>query len=350
MKKIKKVVAAMLFAAIGIQTSVTIAYGMETTETENQNSEESWWETIKRNKWKIAGGVVASCVLAYGAWRAYSYFHSNSAEGVGAAQLPAQGKYQGKPKDYCEDRIVIVNKPGYHYKAYAVFDGHGGDETVKLLEKYYPSIMEDVFSQLKESSTDKEVADAITQAYRKLDAKIKGAGGSGATATALIEWNNKSIIANTGDSRTALLLPNGTVFASQDHKPRGFSECARIKKDGGFIKNGRVGGILALSRAFGDRENGKKIPGIIVDPQVKVIGHVPAGTLGVIASDGLWDTLGMRKPVLTTGNYLKALQHELASGISVNRLAQQAVRKAQDAWLGCAGGYVDDISAIIVKF
>lgn len=271
----------------------------------------------------------------------------------GTAQLPAQGKYRDKPKDYCEDRILIINEPTYHYKAYAVFDGHGGDMTASLLVEQYPAAMEAVFSRLSTESSDKEISDAIITAYQKLDsdlhAKIRGFDPSGSTATALIVWHDRLLIVNTGDSRTALLLPDGTVLASHDHKPTDESERERIAQAGGFVAFGRVAGVLALSRAFGDRAFGAKVPGLIADPEV-IITPLTKGTLALIACDGIWDTLKMRSPKLTTENYLKQLQREVASGVSVADLAQRAVHDAQRDWLSNGGGYSDDISAIIVKF
>jgi len=44
------------------------------------------------------------------------------------------------------------------------------------------------------------------------------------------------------------------IELSEDHKPDNAGEEARIKKAGGFVEEGRVKGILSLSRALGDLE------------------------------------------------------------------------------------------------
>ena len=41
---------------------------------------------------------------------------------------------------------------------------------------------------------------------------------------------------------------------SEDHKPDNAGELSRIQRSGGFVEEGRVNGMLALSRALGDFE------------------------------------------------------------------------------------------------
>jgi serine/threonine protein phosphatase PrpC len=61
--------------------------------------------------------------------------------------------------------------------------------------------------------------------------------------------------ANAGDSRAVLGLKNGKLIElSYDHKPDNDGELARIKAGGGFVDDGRVQGIIAVSRAIGDWE------------------------------------------------------------------------------------------------
>jgi serine/threonine protein phosphatase PrpC len=44
------------------------------------------------------------------------------------------------------------------------------------------------------------------------------------------------------------------VELSEDHKPENDIEMKRIKAAGGFVEDGRVQGIIAVSRAIGDWE------------------------------------------------------------------------------------------------
>lgn len=41
---------------------------------------------------------------------------------------------------------------------------------------------------------------------------------------------------------------------SYDHKPDNAGELARVKAAGGFVEEGRVQGVIAVSRAIGDWE------------------------------------------------------------------------------------------------
>jgi serine/threonine protein phosphatase PrpC len=66
---------------------------------------------------------------------------------------------------------------------------------------------------------------------------------------------------NAGDSRAVLGLKNGKfIELSYDHKPDNEGELKRVKEGGGFVEDGRVQGIIAVSRAIGDWEY--KNPGL----------------------------------------------------------------------------------------
>lgn len=73
-------------------------------------------------------------------------------------------------------------------------------------------------------------------------------------------------IANVGDSR-AVISRNGVAERmSVDHKGDDPTEMERVKMDGGIVLEGRVGGSLAVSRAFGDYA--LKNEGVICTPYV----------------------------------------------------------------------------------
>ena len=65
----------------------------------------------------------------------------------------------------------------------------------------------------------------------------------------------KLIVANVGDSR-AVLSRGGVAFSlSKDQTATREDEQARIEAAGGWVNKGRLNGVLAVSRAFGDVEH-----------------------------------------------------------------------------------------------
>ena len=84
---------------------------------------------------------------------------------------------------------------------------------------------------------------------------------------------------------------------SQDHKPDNAEEMRRIEAAGGFVEEGRVRGILSLSRALGDLEYklNKKIgieaQMITCVPEIKKVDITGDDKFLFIACDGIWDCL-----------------------------------------------------------
>lgn len=79
---------------------------------------------------------------------------------------------------------------------------------------------------------------------------------AGCTAcVCLITADGNIYCSNSGDSRAILVSKNGKVTElSHDHKPDDQEEMTRIRAAGGFVDDGRVQGIIAVSRAIGDWE------------------------------------------------------------------------------------------------
>ena len=79
--------------------------------------------------------------------------------------------------------------------------------------------------------------------------------GAGCTSCVCLITKEHLFCANSGDSRAILVNKAGKVTElSHDHKPDEPGELKRIKAGGGFVDDGRVQGIIAVSRAIGDWE------------------------------------------------------------------------------------------------
>jgi serine/threonine protein phosphatase PrpC len=97
-------------------------------------------------------------------------------------------------------------------------------------------------------------------------------------------------IANLGDTRAVLMTGASTAERlSYDHKSTDRAEVERVKRDGGIIMDDRVGGALAITRAFGD--HALKKDGVIAKPYIKKHMLRPTDRYLVVASDGVWDVL-----------------------------------------------------------
>jgi len=147
----------------------------------------------------------------------------------------------------------------------------------------------------REPLADESVADALTQTFQIMDEQLlrMGAYDWGTTATVAVGRRSGSSmrlhVANVGDSR-ALAVDNARrhVRVSRDHRPSDELEVQRVRQAGGYVQNGRVSGVLAVSRALGDHSY--KNAGVTWRPSIAV--HDASDDMAlVIGSDGLWDYL-----------------------------------------------------------
>lgn len=136
---------------------------------------------------------------------------------------------------------------------------------------------------------------AIDESYLKATRN-----NSGSTANVILSDLNRSVIyvANTGDTRSVLCRNGVAVDLSYDRKATDCEEIARIISNEGEVTNGRVQGILAISRAFGDKHLKEKANILIANPEIICIDIFPhIDQFIVMATDGLWDVLSNQSVV-----------------------------------------------------
>lgn len=118
---------------------------------------------------------------------------------------------------------------------------------------------------------------------------------AGCTATVVLVTKTEIYCANSGDSRTVLAKGGQAKDMSKDHKPDDSEEMRRIMNAGGFVEDGRVNGMLALSRALGDFEYKSNT---VLDPSQQVVTAFPEVRIEpimadtqfiLLACDGIWD-------------------------------------------------------------
>ncbi|CAL9207875.1 unnamed protein product [Musa hybrid cultivar] len=205
--------------------------------------------------------------------------------------------------------------PSIHF--FAVFDGHGGSHVAALCKgQMHVLLAEELGRAETETERDAEAEEAriktaVGRSFARMDelALMACACGTiglppcgcersgteseivGSTAVVALVGGGRLVVANCGDSRAVLSRGGRAVPLSDDHKPDRPDELARIEAAGGrviYLNGARVYGILAMSRALGDKY---LKPAVISEPEIRVVEITAADECLIIASDGLWDVL-----------------------------------------------------------
>ncbi|MCP9262215.1 Integrin-linked kinase associated phosphatase [Dirofilaria immitis] len=214
---------------------------------------------------------------------------------------------------------------------YAIFDGHAGRRAADFAAERLPS-------RLK----------------KKLEACRRPSWKDGTTATTILLVNNIIYCANIGDSKAVVCRSKlGTEEAKDvamqltvDHSPLHFEERMRIQKAGGNVKDGRIMGILEVSRSIGDGQF--KAYGLICTPDVKKFSITKDDIFVLVACDGLWKTFSNQQAV----DYVMAKIRELTKpGVEQESETREMIWQnvaddlaAESVKRGCG----DNVSVIIV--
>ncbi|PPS09333.1 hypothetical protein GOBAR_AA11316 [Gossypium barbadense] len=156
---------------------------------------------------------------------------------------------------------------------------------------------------------------------------------AGSTASTAILVGNRLLVANVGDSRAVICRGGNAIAVSRDHKPDQSDERQRIENAGGFVMwagTWRVGGVLAVSRAFGDRHLKQYV---VADPEIQEEKIDNSLEFLILASDGLWDVVSNEEAVAM----IKPIQDP-------EQAAKQLMQEAYQR------GSADNITCVVVRF
>ncbi|KAK9914888.1 hypothetical protein WJX75_001932 [Coccomyxa subellipsoidea] len=232
---------------------------------------------------------------------------------------------------YADFKDLHHGKPGT-VGLFGVFDGHGGPHAADFVRANLfdsllgnPNFPSDVPMALGEAfvETDKRYLQADTGANRD----------DGCTAVTAVLMDHTVVVAHVGDSRAVLSRGGKAIPLSEDHKPNRSDERSRIEAAGGVVVwagTWRVGGVLAVSRAFGDRLLKRYV---VATPDVREEMLTTQDEIMILASDGLWDVLSNQEAI----NLIKDIQD-----------AEKAAKKLTDEAYG--RGSNDNISCIVLRF
>ncbi len=166
-----------------------------------------------------------------------------------------------------EDAIsIVVDQEKFRGKLFAIFDGHGGNNTSRFAAANLAPIL------AKNLTVYPSIEDSLAATYQELHRQVAEKLFSDG-CTALVSYVTASSVyfANAGDSRAVLFRGNDVMFSTTDHKPTTLAERVRIQDLGGFVtEKGRVTGELACSRALGD---------VGFQPYVSYVPDITRGTL-----------------------------------------------------------------------
>lgn len=258
---------------------------------------------------------------------------------------------QGEREDMQDAHIIIkdfaaqipdLHPSIYRVSLYGVFDGHGGVRASRFASENLHKNLRDKFP--KGDTVEKEIRKAFIDAFKKTDedflklaSKSKPVWKDGTTAILVLVVNEAMYIANIGDSQAVLCRYKEDssscvpVPLSVPHNPSLYDERMRIQKQGGHVKDGRVMGVLEVSRSIGDGQY-KKL-GVICTPDVKKCALTDNDRYVIIACDGLWkcfepeDSIKFANKILqnSDGSSMDETKERSKYDMLCNKLANEAV-------------------------
>jgi protein phosphatase 1A len=282
-----------------------------------------------------------------------------------------------------------------------VYDGHAGRSSAEFLKENMYSVFTDVLDRYESStrlatSTDAsnaglycplELNTVLTDSFQHADAELLtwlqglegDRAGSGCTATTVLVREDRLIVANVGDSRAVLARGSAVIDLSTEHRVWGkggvvAAEIDRVVAAGGWIDDGRVCGVLAVSRAFGDPDfKGQGLDNLLIRgvedgywnmdfaasvefrgdpviarPDVLELPRQPEDELLVVATDGLWDVMSSQEATTLARNNLRRGASPQATAEKLTSLAMKrftadnvavvVVDLKGEEWWGTQGG------------
>uniref|UniRef100_A0A8C7BSA2 Integrin-linked kinase-associated serine/threonine phosphatase 2C n=1 Tax=Neovison vison TaxID=452646 RepID=A0A8C7BSA2_NEOVI len=208
-------------------------------------------------------------------------------------------------------------------------------------------------------SVEKTVKRCLLDTFKHTDEEFlkqassqKPAWKDGSTATCVLAVDNILYIANLGDSRAILCRFNeesqkhAALSLSKEHNPTQYEERMRIQKAGGNVRDGRVLGVLEVSRSIGDGQY--KRCGVTSVPDIRRCQLTPNDRFILLACDGLFKVFTPEEAVNFILSCLEDEKIQSREGkptvdaryeAACNRLASKAVQR----------GSADNVTVMVVR-
>jgi len=215
---------------------------------------------------------------------------------------------------------------------FSVLDGHGGVDVVEFVKSQMPIEIGNALSE--QNDGDRGVKDAINKACLRIDQRIAQeipTAQDGCCAVFAILQGDVMYVCNLGDCTGYLCRKEDDVMhhiaLTNDHKCWNLKEKERILQAGGRVENGRVDGILEVSRAFGDLRYKKY--GVLCTPSFKKFTvDTTKDKFVVLGCDGFWDSWTAEEALKTTEEWLEKNDPKTTCRLLVRHVVDEL--KSQD--------------------
>lgn len=246
------------------------------------------------------------------------------------------------------------------FALFAIFDGHGGKQVANFVKTFLAVELGNAFNAedgpRDEKLPDKKLKKAVEATFGRIDSRIATeltGAFDGCTACVLLVNAELCICANLGDSmaylcrHTADQEIQAIPLQMRQHKCWMMKEKERILRAGGAVENGRINGVLEVSRAFGDISL-KKF-GVLCTPEyMKFRIERDKDQFVLIGCDGFWNAW----------TAAEALDH--AQGLIDEEVRRSAAEGDEVDLVGCCRELVthvieekkaqDNVSVLLVQF
>lgn len=204
-------------------------------------------------------------------------------------------------RDRMEDVSIILNDfPTQGAMLFGLFDGHGGREAAEYASQHLPLEIKRRFD------SDQKIKSVFVNSFTQLHMTMKQTFVYvGTTAVIALIQQGSLAVAAVGDSRCVLCRNGKAVRLTTDHKPDLPEEQRYIESRGGSVQNGRVSGMLAVSRALGDGLFGDLINPTPCFTHGKLS---PEDSYLIMACDGVWDVMKDQEAVDLIATEIDPLQ------------------------------------------
>lgn len=270
-----------------------------------------------------------------------------------------------------EDRILVSENNGNILAV--VFDGHGGDWVANYCAEFYDKILFNTIEYKKGNYYD-----AFKKANKIMDQQLFGesydvilnyarsnitkkllmyrrhinkmtnkhfhhSNHCGCTCCAVLITPSEIICSNIGDSKAIALSEENLLDLNYEHNTKLNSEEERLTRNGFPIIEGRIGGMINVTRGFGDFEF-KDMQNLDIEEKQAVLNMPEILTFSkdlfdkvIIGCDGLWDCYSIHKCKECVDN-----------GYSIKDLAKSCINPQHFYSSGQLYGY-DNVSIIIIN-